>query len=298
DHPELGVNAGRVDEDDLADGSDADKEPTTVTGTLTIDAGDDGLGSVAFTDSGLMPTLTSGGVPVTVTPSTDGQTITGTANGVPVFTMELTNGGTGYSFTLQGTLDQPVGAGENEIDLPFTVEVTDGDGSTASTTFHISVVDDVPVAVDDATLTLEEGGNTVTGNVMGNDTEGADGAEVTSFTYTDETGAEQTGAVGVEVNTQYGALTVQADGSFTYTSDVGETHTDGAPLVDAFTYTITDGDGDTSSATQAFEITDDGPQPPVPMPPPGTEPPPPGEPPVGGEDPDHPELGVNAGRVD
>ena len=260
DHPELGVNAGRVDEDDLTDGSDADKEPTTVTGTLTIDAGDDGLGSVAFTDSGLMPTLTSGGVPVTLTPSTDGQTITGTADGVPVFTMELTDGGTGYSFTLQGTLDQPVGEGENEIDLPFTVEVTDGDGSTASTTFHISVVDDVPTAIDDSAGPVEEG-QSVSGNVVdANDTVGADGASVTSVEYTDGSGNTVSYTVdpvtGATITVDTGVLTIAADGSYTFTT--GDDAVTGSESVfENFTYTLTDGDGDQDTAVLSIEVTDD-----------------------------------------
>ncbi|WP_319637478.1 T1SS-143 repeat domain-containing protein, partial [Pacificispira spongiicola] len=295
--PSIGVEAGRVNEDDLTGGSDDTPDSTTVTGSMTVDGGADGIASIAFAGTDTLPTLTSNGAAIAYTLSEDGQTITGSAGSDDIFTMVLTGDGSGYQFDLLGTIDHEEGQGTNEVDLPFTVEVTDGDGTTASTVFHIAVVDDVPTAVDDATVTLEEGNNTVTGNVMTNDTEGADGAEVTSFTYTDENGVEQTGDVGVEVDTQYGTLTVNADGSYTYTSDGAEQHTDGEPLEDAFTYTITDADGDTSSATQAFTITDDGPQPPTYTPPPGGDPPPPGEPPVGEIDPNNPEIGVNAGRV-
>ncbi|MBO6871980.1 MAG: VCBS domain-containing protein, partial [Balneola sp.] len=255
DHPELGINAGRVNENDLADGSDTDKESTTVTGELNIDYGNDGPGGVAFTGEGDLPALTSNGVPITYT--NDGGTITGTAGGTTIFTMTLTGGGTGYAFELVGQIDHPDGQGANEVDLPFTVTVTDSDGSTASSTFHISVVDDVPTAVDDVTQTLKEGGESVSGNVMANDIRGADDpVTVTEITYTDESGQQVTASVdpvnGVTVDTQYGSLTIAADGSYTYTSDANETHTNGQPLTEGFTYTITDNDGDSSSAVQAF----------------------------------------------
>ncbi|MGP1311184.1 MAG: VCBS domain-containing protein, partial [Phycisphaerales bacterium] len=81
------------------------------------------------------------------------------------------------------------------------IEITDGDG---------------PLAQNDALRTVVEGANTLTGNVVTNDDPGADGSvTVQSFSYTDETGATQTAAAGATVDTQYGQLTVNADGSWT-----------------------------------------------------------------------------------
>ncbi|MGP1311182.1 MAG: Ig-like domain-containing protein, partial [Phycisphaerales bacterium] len=95
-----------------------------------------------------------------------------------------------------------------------------------------------------------------TGNVVANDDAGSDGpVTVTGFSYTDETGATQTAAAGATVDTQYGQLTVNADGSWTYVSDPSEDHS-GGDLPDNFSYTIADSDGDTSSATQFITVTD------------------------------------------
>jgi T1SS-143 domain-containing protein len=303
---------GLVDEDDLGtEGGDLDTgsdqgEASSVSGTIAVDTFDDGFGGIELSIPQALEdlNLTSGGEAIGYTLSTDGQTITGAAGGDSVFTMSLTGNetdGFGWTFDLTGQIDHADGAGENlTATLPFGVTVTDSDGDSADALIQVAVQDDVPVAVDDGTRTLEEGGQTVTGDVMANDTEGADGAEVTGFTYTDENGNQAIGTIGVEADTEFGKLTVNADGTYSYTSDANETHTDGNPLTESFTYTLTDADGDTSSAVQAFTITDDGPSidPPTPDGPPPTDPPPPGEPPVGEGDPNNPEIGVNAGRVD
>ncbi|MGP1311186.1 MAG: hypothetical protein ACTS27_13415, partial [Phycisphaerales bacterium] len=72
-------------------------------------------------------------------------------------------------------------------DLPdnFSYTIADSDGSTDSATQFITVTDGVPTAVDDATVSVEEGAAAVSGNVMTNDDQGPDGATLTSFDYTD-----------------------------------------------------------------------------------------------------------------
>ena len=46
------------------------------------------------------------------------------------------------------------------------------------------------------------------------------------------------------MNGQYGVLTLNADGSYSYTRDAGHA---GRRVSDVFTYTLTDGDGDTDT---------------------------------------------------
>ena len=222
--------------------------------------------------------LTSGGEAISYAVSDDGQSITAsTPDGAPVFTVTLdANAETGelsYTVDLQGNVDHAeTGAGDDLLsNLPVTLTVTDGDGTEASTNLEIGIRDDNPVAEDDAAVTLEEGGNTVGSdnggaNLLANDDVGADGGEITSFTYTDEAGNEQTAEAGSTVDTEHGSLTVNADGSWSFESDPNADHSDGA-VSDGFTYTITDGDGDTATATQRIEITDEGPKI---GPPPGT----------------------------
>ncbi|MEX0695139.1 MAG: Ig-like domain-containing protein, partial [Rhodospirillales bacterium] len=229
--------------------------------------------------------LTADGQTVEYTLSDDGQSIVATAGGEPVFTMALAEEGGQFSYTfeLQGNLDHPDAGSDVLSNLPFGLEVIDGDGSRATAEIKINIVDDQPEAVGETTLTLQEGGNTVGSdnggaNLLANDDVGADGGQITSFTYTDETGNEQTAEAGSTVDTEHGTLTVNADGSWSFESDPEADHASGA-VSDGFTYTITDGDGDTSQATQSITVTDTGPE----IPP---NDPPVGDPPGAGDQPD------------
>src|SRR3546814_14030462 len=65
-------------------------------------------------------------------------------------------------------------------DLVFTYQAVDGSGNIANGTITIDVVDDVPTAADDAGLSVAEDGADIGGNVLTNDTPGADGATLTS----------------------------------------------------------------------------------------------------------------------
>ncbi|NEU34450.1 hypothetical protein GN156_27755, partial [bacterium LRH843] len=92
------------------------------------------------------------------------------------------------TFDLKDNLDHPTATAEDVINnIPFTVTVTDNDGSQASATLEVDVIDDVPTARDDGTYRVQQAGgttdSTVTGNLLtDNDTVGADseGAAVVS----------------------------------------------------------------------------------------------------------------------
>ena len=114
------------------------------------------------------------------------------------------------------------------------------------------------VQASDDTATVMEGGNTITGNLLSNDVLGA-GAEISIFTYTKEDGSTGTGTVGTPVDTIYGTLTIQADGSYTYVSDPHEDHSGGDPLSETINYTIVDSYGNSSSAQLEVEVTNDSP---------------------------------------
>ncbi|MGB0682588.1 MAG: Ig-like domain-containing protein, partial [Magnetovibrionaceae bacterium] len=235
---------------------------------INIDFGADGEGSVTFSfpqdleDMG----LTAGGEPVEYVLSEDGQTIVATAGGEPVFTMEIVEDGGDFSyrFTLEGPMDHPDAGSDILSNLPFELNVTDGDGSTVSADIHVDVVDDTPKAVGEETVELEEGSNTVGSenggdNLLANDDLGADGGTITRFQYTDEQGNEQWADAGDSVDTEHGQLQVNSDGTWTFTSDPEADHEGQDAVFDKFTYEVTDGDGDTSVAVQNIEITDDGP---------------------------------------
>ncbi|MEQ8603642.1 MAG: tandem-95 repeat protein [Marivibrio sp.] len=158
-----------------------------------------------------------------------------------------------WSFAPNASVDNDAGA----VADGFSYTITDADGDVSTAEQAIEITDGAgPIASDDAAQGVAEGSNTIAGNVLNNDVEGSDGAvTVTGFTYTDESGATQQGVVGQPTNTQYGTLTVNADGSWSYTSDASETHS-GGDLSDPFTYTIADSDGSESSATQYISVTD------------------------------------------
>ena len=217
-------------------GSNSAATSETTTGSIVYDAAD-GLDSI-----------TINGTAITAV----GQVIT-----TPLGQLTITSlnpGSVGYSYTLADNTD----AGANLTDL-FTVVITDRDGDTATATLTIDIIDDVPTARNDTDQLAPgsfapETGHVITGagttsGSTGADTEGADGASLTGVTA----GAGATfSAPGTAISGQYGMLTLNADGSYSY---VRNPNTPGG-VSDVFTYQLVDGDGDTSTATLTIAIGD------------------------------------------
>jgi VCBS repeat-containing protein len=116
----------------------------------------------------------------------------------------------------------------------FTYTVDDGnDGTTTATvTVTVDAVNQAPVAEADAVATSED--TAVTYNVLGNDTD-IDGDSLTVSSVTDGTS---------------GTVTINADGTLTYTPSAGFVGTD------SFTYTVSDGQGGTATATVSVTVND------------------------------------------
>jgi YVTN family beta-propeller protein len=121
----------------------------------------------------------------------------------------------------------------------FTYTVSDGNGGTATATVTVTVspVNDAPVAVDDVAAVAEDSGPTVI-DVLGNDTDPDD---------------DDLTVAGVG-DTENGSVAIE-NGSITYTPDADFDGTD------SFTYTISDGQGGTATATVhvTVEGVNDGP---------------------------------------
>ena len=116
----------------------------------------------------------------------------------------------------------------------FTYTVKDAYGNTNTSTITISIKDDVPTANADAATTDEN--KAVTFDVKANDVPGADGVNWTNpanVTYT---------------SPAHGSVVYNNNGTFTYTPNTNYYG------VDSFTYTITDGDGDKSTATVSLTV--------------------------------------------
>ncbi len=203
-------------------GSNAASNDEIAAGTIPITTGNDTIGSLVIN-----------GVDVTA-----GGTVT-TPKGE--LTITLVNGIYNYSYELtDNTLSDP------DSDS-FTLTVTDSDGDTAGTTLVIAIADDAPSAQNDENSIGAGTYGPVGGNVLTNDTQGADGAVVTSYT-----GVGGTGIAGETIQGEFGTLTINADGSYSYTRDPG---TEGG-VTDTFSYIITDDDGDTATANLVITIAD------------------------------------------
>ena len=129
--------------------------------------------------------------------------------------------------------------------------MTDVDGSKANSTITVTIVDDVPTAHADSVSFTEEQAQ-AGGNVLDNDKFGADGAAGQAVTSVKH--GEVEGTVGSALEGTYGKLTLNADGTYSYKLNSDVIVPNGQTRTEAFTYTIMDADGDTSTATLAITI--------------------------------------------
>lgn len=176
-------SAGAGDNATATDGSlDADGDATTVHGRLGISWGSDdsntvvdggtsvgdGDRSVTFGATAIASLvalgLTSQGDAVTYTLSANGAAITATAGERVVFTVSLSDQGSGsFRFDLNDVIDHPVGGGENNVILPFSYTATDSDGDSFTSSFSVGIDDDSPYVGESTRGTVEDeavnGGN-------------------------------------------------------------------------------------------------------------------------------------------
>ncbi|WP_374090855.1 DUF5801 repeats-in-toxin domain-containing protein [Methylomicrobium lacus] len=238
-----------VFEANLADGSSPNAGALTQAGTFTLSSPD---GIAALTIGG--NTFINNGV------FAGGSFTTALGNTLTVTGYDAGTGVVSYTYTLNDNATHANGLGANGLFEDFTVVLTDQDGDTANDTLSVNIVDDVPAAAADFDTLASGTFGPATGNVItdaegdgGADTQGADGATVTAIAGNNPGGSALTAVgAGVTVNGQYGQLTINADGSYSYSRSAG---TPGG-VSDVFTYTLTDGDGDASTATLTIAIAD------------------------------------------
>ncbi|HET8596220.1 MAG TPA: retention module-containing protein, partial [Castellaniella sp.] len=175
-----------------------------------------------------------------------------------------------YRYTSDGAQDHRQGDGESVLDS-IGITVVDGQGRTASSDLVANITDMVPVANPD-TNAIGEDGSSVTGNVLGAagasagdvaDTQGADGAKVTGVQEPGAAGSSAVADSGATVfHGQYGDLTIDAQGQYTYTlAAEGDPRylalqglAEGQQVDEVFKYTLTDGDNDQSSADLTIRV--------------------------------------------
>ncbi|MDW1998683.1 VCBS domain-containing protein, partial [Vibrio sp. 299] len=259
-----------------------------VEGQFTTTQGSDGVVQYQLeTGSDPLNGLTSNGQVITLAEvsNADGSfTYTATANGNPVFTLQVNSDGS-YSFELQGAVDHAPNS--DTLTLDFSIIATDFDGDTSKITLPVTIVDSLPVVTDFEAISVDEDDLAGIGSDQ-NDPVSIDG----KFTTTD--GADRVVSYQLDSNAKpVDGLTSQGnpvtlietanpDGSFSYvaTADGNPVFTlvvktDGSynftlegPIDHAinsdeltlnFPIIATDFDGDTTSATIPVTIVDDKP---------------------------------------
>jgi VCBS repeat-containing protein len=203
-----------------------------------------------------------------------GNVVTGSADGVALFTIAVDPATGIVTFTQLGPVWNPAaGASFDEAaflrlaegSLLLRQTVTDSDGDSDATSIDIGqgqfqIQDDGPIARADTDEVVAGAYGPETGNVLtgagttsgaaGADMAGRDGASVVAVRSGERSDASFDAAGNLVVQGQHGVLTLRADGSYSYVRNSG---TPGG-VDDVFTYTLRDGDGDTSDATLTIRI--------------------------------------------
>ncbi|KLN58878.1 hypothetical protein WH96_20650, partial [Kiloniella spongiae] len=240
----------------FAEGAKAGADGATVTGANVLSAKN--RNEAANNNSDGNVTLTSAGDNVNVVKAVDGDgnitfTATTVLGSVLVYTMTIKTDGD-YSFQQFAPIDHPdVGetGSDDVVRLRFKYELTDGDGDTSSKNLVIDIADGGPTAASDSGDVNEGETLTVVGvnnGVLSNDHSGPDGFFVSGVVAGDGTPV----ALGAPIQTAYGTLTLNSDGSYTYAAKADVTDTD---LIDSFTYEVTDVDGDKTTAKLDINVT-------------------------------------------
>ena len=141
---------------------------------------------------------------------------------------------------------------EGLIGANVTVFDNDGDSATSEDVELGSLIgfeDDGPLAVDEASQDVIEG-STLNGTLDFDG--GSDGAAVSHINGIELIFNPGDDNFSQPIDIGNGTIKVKADGSYSYTADDDLIQ----PVTDSATFTVTDGDGDTSSADIDFNITD------------------------------------------
>ncbi|EMI15277.1 Cadherin domain protein [Rhodopirellula maiorica SM1] len=169
-----------------------------------------------------------------------------------------------YSYTVDNNnadVQDLLSASDTLTDV-FTYTVQDASGAESTTQITITIQggDDAPVAFSDngdayeaSGIANATAGSDATGNVLGND-DPIDAGDTWSVTGIAQGVAGSTsGSVNAMVSGNFGSITLDANGNYTYTIDETNTtvqalRTSSNTLSDVFSYTIADGSGQQSTS--------------------------------------------------
>jgi VCBS repeat-containing protein len=235
----IGSAAGDVtlNEANLALGSAPSNSALTQSGTFTVNS-TGGLYNLSIAGKVVLSngTLVNYGAPIT----------TDSGNTLRITGLNASNGVVTYTYTLNASESHPSGLGANQLTENLAVIASDRNGASASSSIVVKVTDDLPRAVNDSNANTADSGHlTLNGNVLSNDTQGADrvsGGPVVGGTFTGT----------------YGTLVLGANGAYTYTLNTNDADfkalATGQLANETFNYSLRDADGDTSTAQLQLQI--------------------------------------------
>ncbi|WP_194165953.1 retention module-containing protein, partial [Shewanella sp. YLB-07] len=178
-----------------------------------------------------------------------------TTNGILVITgFDLDSGTLDYNFSMTSSVDNTA---SDTFSQTFTTLVTDLEGNTSASAITVNIIDDSPAGVADTNSVSEDGDATISGNVLLNDTQGADSAIVSQISNSD--GTIVAVSESTSISGSFGLLQISADGSYTYQLDNSldniQALAEGEQVTETFTYQLTDADGDSVQVTLSITVT-------------------------------------------
>ncbi|QEK93958.1 retention module-containing protein [Achromobacter insolitus] len=241
---------GQTDAPPVITPEDSDGNVSSAHNSVVEASGDTITGSVTVSAEAGIASVTVGGKDVTGASAANPVVITTDKGVLTVTGYNAATGTISYSYQETGGADDHT-AGDDSVHDLFEVVVTDFAGQTHRDNLDIQILDTAPVATDDAASVTEDATTPVTGNVLTNDTLGADASTVVINTG----------------DAKYGKLVDNGDGTWSYqlnnTLPAVQALNDGQTLTETIRYTITDADGDTTTAELTITINGQTDAPPV-----------------------------------
>ncbi|WP_210405824.1 VCBS domain-containing protein, partial [Achromobacter sp. HZ01] len=240
---------GQTDAPPVITPEDSDGTVTGAHNSVIEASGDIVTGSVTVSAEAGIRGVTVGGQDVTGANNTP--VVITTDKGILTITgYDAATGKITYSYQETGGADDHSG-GDNAVRDSFPVVVTDLAGVSNSNDLVIQIIDTEPTAEDDVASVTEDATAPITGNVLANDTLGADASTTVINT----------------ADAKYGTLIDNGDGTWSYQLNNGleavQALNDGDTLTETIRYTITDADGDIAEAVITITINGQTDGPPV-----------------------------------
>ncbi|WP_160290150.1 retention module-containing protein, partial [Shewanella sp. cp20] len=184
-----------------------------------------------------------------------GPIVINTPNGVLTITgFDSASGQFTYDYAFNSAADHSAG---DQLQFLFNIELIDNQGAVATGTITVNIIDDQPTGLADSNAVTEDAATVATGNLLVNDTLGADSAQVTAVTNSQGTSINLGDTNSIQG--QFGVLTLFADGSYSYQLNNGSNSVQslalGEQITETFNYLLTDSDGDAVLVPLTITIT-------------------------------------------